>query len=99
MELNIWQITGCLIVAVALGVLITMIVQRWISKRSDDAGNGVKWRKNVLFLLGLAYGTLIVLFLIMLSNDATPKEAYDMLGVPFVALIGGTLTIAKDLID
>ena len=100
MELSIWQVTGSLMVALIIGVLSTLVVQRWVSKRGDGTEDSVKWRKNVLFLLGLAYGSLLLLFGIMTNSDnTTAKEAYELLGVPFVALVGGTLTIAKDLID
>ena len=100
MELNVWQVTGSLMAALIIGMLFTLVVQRWVSKRGDGTGEGVKWRKNVLVLLGLAYGSLLLLFIIMINGDSTTaKEAYEMLGVPFVALVGGTLTIAKDLID
>ena len=102
MELNIWQITGYLAGAVILGALITLVAGQWIGRRgkreTDGTKNGVQWRKNVLMLLGMAYGSLMLIFIVMICWGTTPKEAYDLLGVPFVALIGGTLTIAKDLI-
>ena len=99
MELNLWQITGFLMMALVIGVLITLIMQRWVSKCSTETRDGIQWRKNVLTLLGLAYGSLLTIFIIMIINGITAKEAYEMLGVPFVALVGGTLTIAKDLIE
>ena len=100
MELSVWQITGCLVVALIVGVLITLVVQRWVSKRDNGTSmNGIQWRKNVLLLLGMAYGSLLLIFSVMVASGITAKEAYEMLGVPFVALVGGTLTIAKDLIE
>ena len=103
MELNIWQLTGALSAAVILGILITLVIRQWLSKRSEAKeireGNSIWWRKNVLALLSMAYGSLLILFILMTAFGATSKEAYEVLGVPFVALIGGTLTIAKDLID
>ena len=65
---------------------------------TKETGRVTPFRINVLVLLALAYGSLIALFVIMVSKGTTPKEAYDMIGVPFVALIGGTLAVAKDLI-
>ncbi|MDE2768202.1 MAG: hypothetical protein OXU26_01605 [Acidobacteriota bacterium] len=61
-----------------------------------------KWitpiRVNVLALLVIAYGSIIGLFAILVGAGVDPKTAYDLIGVPFVALIGGTLAVAKDLI-
>ena len=65
---------------------------------TNETGKGIPFRKNVLALFALAYGSLIALFIIMVVNNTSPKDAYDMIGVPFVALIGGTLAVAKDLI-
>ena len=96
MELNIWQLTGALSAAVILGILITLVIRQ---AKEIREGNSIWWRKNVLALLSMAYGSLLILFILMTAFGATSKEAYEVLGVPFVALIGGTLTIAKDLID
>jgi len=61
-----------------------------------------KWitpiRVNVLALLLIAYGSIIGLFAILVGAGVDPKTAYDLIGIPFVALIGGTLAVAKDLI-
>lgn len=61
-----------------------------------------KWitpiRVNVLALLIIAYGSIIGLFAILVGAGVDPKTAYDLIGVPFVALVGGTLAVAKDLI-
>ncbi len=56
-------------------------------------------RINVLTLLLVTYGAIVGLFMAMIVNGAEPKEAWDMVSVPFVALVGGTLAVAKDLIQ
>ena len=59
--------------------------------------NGIPFRKNVLALMGIAYGVLFLVFAVLAIFD-TPASAYGIIGGPFVALIGGTLAIAKDLV-
>ena len=59
--------------------------------------NGIPFRKNVLTLMGIAYSVLFLIFAVVAILD-TPSKAYEVISVPFVALIGGTLAIAKDLI-
>ena len=58
-----------------------------------------KIRVNVLFLLLIAYGSVVGIFAILLGAGVPAKEAYNLVGVPFVALIGGTLAVVKDLIE
>ena len=58
-----------------------------------------KIRVNVLVLLLIAYGSVIGIFGLLLITDVPAKEAYNLVGVPFVALIGGTLAVVKDLIE
>ena len=105
MEFNIWQIIGGLAGAAFLGAIITYLVRQCFSKNHTEAGkenqskNSIPWRKNVLTLLGIAYLSLFGLFLVMVYSEVDPKEAYNLVGVPFVALIGGTLAVAKDLIE
>ena len=59
--------------------------------------NGIPFRKNVLALMRIAYGVLFLIFAVAAVFD-TPSKAYEVVSVPFVALIGGTLAIAKDII-
>ena len=68
-------------------------------RQNKRRGRGIPIRKNVLILMGAAYGSLIAIFVIMISAGLEPKAAYDLIGVPFVALIGGTLAVAKDLLE
>ena len=62
-----------------------------------QAENGIPLRKNVLALMGIAYSILFLIFAVVAIFD-TPSSAYGIIGGPFVALIGGTLAIAKDLV-
>lgn len=55
-------------------------------------------RINVLTLLLATYGAIVGLFMAMIVNGAEPKETRDMVSVPYVALVGGTLAVAKDRI-
>ena len=59
--------------------------------------NIIPLRKNVLALMGIAYSILFLIFAVVAIFD-TPSSAYGIIGGPFVALIGGTLAIAKDLV-
>ena len=60
----------------------------------------IQWRKNVLLLLGIAYGSMLAIFgAIAIWSPLTTKEAFDVISVPFTALIGGTLAVVKDLLD
>lgn len=59
----------------------------------------VLWRKNVLALVGAGYGTLLIVFGAMVwPGKMTPDIAYEVVKGPLMALIGGSLAIAKDLI-
>ena len=103
-----WLTTLSVVIAV---VFVVAFYTMWRSFRrgttpvaSEDASsstnsNSRPWRKNVLTLMLLAYSSLLGIFLIMILAGAKPKEAYDLIGVPFVALVGGTLAVAKDLTD
>jgi len=93
-------ITG-LAIAVAVVSLASSVYAVRTARRSvspTGTGDDIPWRKNVLVLLFLAYGSLMVLFVGMLFAGLGAKEAYDLIGVPFVALIGGTLAVVKDLL-
>ena len=56
------------------------------------------WRKNVLTLLLIAYSSIILIFIVLVFSGMEPPDAYDKINVPFMALVGGTLTITKDLL-
>ena len=74
--------------------------RRGASSVAEGEGDGksLPWRKNVLAALLLAYASLLVVFVVMLWAGAEPKDAFDAINVPFVALVGGTLAIVKDLV-
>ncbi len=55
-------------------------------------------RFNVLYLLTMAYVVLLILFCVLACKNSA-IEAWDLLEAPFMALIGGTLAISKDLIS
>lgn len=59
---------------------------------------GVRLRKNVLLLMLIAYSALLIVFGVLAWQDS-PTKAYEVISGPFIALIGGTLAIAKDLVD
>ena len=74
------------------------------NKKTDEGdkecgGSGSRWRPSLLALVLISYGVLIVLFLVMVCKGGVEAtEAYELLSVPFMALIGGTIAIAKDLV-
>ena len=56
-------------------------------------------RKNVLILVCVGYGVVTVMFVAMMwPGEMTPDQAYEVVQGPLMALIGGSLAIAKDLI-
>ena len=57
-----------------------------------------KIRLNVLLLMLMAYGSLLVIFFGLVGYGVAAETAYHLISTPFVALIGGTLAVAKDLI-
>lgn len=103
-EPNFWLMSGSWLIAAILEAAVVLVCQKWGSRRNgsqQSSQNAPPWRKNVLVLMGLAYGALLALFVLMvwLDDSTTAKEAYQLVSVPFVALVGGTLTIAKDIIN
>lgn len=57
-----------------------------------------KFRPNLLIVIVVAYAAVVGIFCLMLWNGVDAKTAFDLVSTPFIALIGGTLAIAKDLI-
>ena len=58
------------------------------------------WRKNVLTLVASGYGTILIVFLsLAFSSTLSAEQAYDAVQGPLMALIGGSLAIAKDLLQ
>ena len=57
-------------------------------------------RINVVILVGLGYFTLLTLFTVMaIWGEMKIEDAYEVVKGPFMALIGGSLAISKDLLD
>lgn len=95
--------------SLGLTVAIILLAVAWMyswrktrtgsSSPSEAGSRSIPVRKNVLILMFFAYGALLGVFGIMVAVGVDAKDAYDLVGVPFVALIGGTLAVAKDLIE
>lgn len=60
-------------------------------EQQDSNNKPVRWRKNVLALFVLAYGSVLILFTLMVGFGVEKDTAAEIVGVPFIALIGGTL--------
>jgi hypothetical protein len=57
-------------------------------------------RLNVLLLVGSGYITLVFMFIAMSwKGGMTAEDAYEVVKGPLMALIGGSLAIAKDLLS
>ena len=59
----------------------------------------IRLRVNVLLLVGAGYAALLIIFLRMSSSGITGDDAYAIIDGPLMALIGGSLAIAKDLLS
>lgn len=55
-------------------------------------------RFNVLILILFSYGLLPLIFCRSVQLGTPPEESYEFLKEPIMAMIGGTLAIAKDVI-
>ena len=55
----------------------------------------IRW--NVIYLISLGYGAVGVVFAVLTARDMPPADAYDIVQGPLMALIGGTVALAKDL--
>ena len=59
----------------------------------------ILWRKNVLTLVGMGYAaTGFVFFMLVYKAEMKVDDAYDIVNAPLMALIGGSLALAKDLV-
>ena len=59
-----------------------------------------KIRLNVLILVGCGYIAVVFMFTVMtFSEDMTAVTAYGVVEAPLMALIGGSLAIAKDVLS
>ena len=67
---------------------------------SSRSGRKISLRVNVLYLVGFGYGTVLIFFIFMCwKGGVSPDTAYDAIQGPLMTLIGGSLAIAKDLIN
>ena len=55
-------------------------------------------KEKCIILSGYGYFSILFVF-ITLAFSKTTQEAYDLVENPLMAMIGGTLAIAKDLIN
>lgn len=97
----IWLIGLSAAVVVAVGIATYSILRRRggaSAPEGREGGESLPWRKNVLAALAMAYASLLVVFGLMLLNGVDAKDAFNAVNVPFVALVGGTLAIVKDLV-
>ena len=57
------------------------------------------FRTNIIALVGLGYGSVMVGFLSLWLGAGQPSvDAYDAIKEPLMALIGGSLALAKDVL-
>ncbi len=56
-------------------------------------------KPNLIVALLLAYTAIVVILFGLIFNGVDAGEAYGYISTPFVALIGGTLAVAKDLLS
>ena len=57
-----------------------------------------RFRPNILILFGFGYTTVTIGLVAMVVNGTPAYEAYEALKGPISTLIGGSLTIAKDVL-
>ena len=65
---------------------------------SPEAKKPFQWRWNVLILVGGGYVAVLLIFL-FLTWQCNAETAFDAIQAALMALVGGSLAIAKDLID
>ena len=58
-----------------------------------------KFKPNLIVALLLAYTSVLVILFGLIFSGVDASEAYGYISTPFVALIGGTLAVAKDLLN
>lgn len=55
------------------------------------------FRKNILLVISLGYAAVLIVFGVLSCID--PENAFSAIEGPLMALIGGSLAVAKDLVD
>lgn len=72
----------------------------WWAKLKREKSVKIPWRRNVLTLVISGYLVLFLVFVAMMwPGEMKPDVAYEVVKGPLMALIGGSLAIAKDLIN
>ena len=56
-------------------------------------------RVNIMLLVGMGYLTVGSIFASLAFGDLSAAEAYENVQNPLMALIGGSLALAKDLVS
>lgn len=65
----------------------------------DNATPKKRLRPNVLLLIGFGYFVVVVVFVgLLVAADKTANDAYGAIEAPLMALIGGSLALAKDIL-
>ena len=67
-------------------------------QEQKKSSSGQKIRPNLLIVLLMAYGAIVGIFFGLVFYGVDAERAFNLINAPFVALIGGTLAVAKDLI-
>lgn len=60
------------------------------------------WRKNVLWLFAFGYLSVVIVFCLLAfgpKSKLTVAEAGDLVQGPLMALVGGSIAVAKDLLQ
>ena len=87
-------------IAVSFVILIVLLFVS-LHFRAKKSLKGVIIRWNVLYLMTVAYITVIGLFVAIIHQKTglEADDAWSILEGPLMAIIGGTLAISKDLIE
>ena len=84
-----------------LGLFWRVLVGRFTDQpgRARCRRNTIQWRRNVLALVGMGYAlTLVIFVMLVLEGNMEVAGAFEVVTGPLMALVGGSLAIAKDLI-
>ncbi|MYB48793.1 MAG: hypothetical protein F4X72_05915 [Dehalococcoidia bacterium] len=68
------------------------------NQKELEENHQTKWRPNVLILFAIAYGVFLAIFCISVWKCGDPIKVFELISVPFVALISGTIAVVKDIL-
>ena len=61
------------------------------------------WRRlrvNILLLVGMGYAVVVVVFVVLaFEKGTTAQQAFESVQSALMALVGGSLALAKDLLE